>query len=195
MEQIKPFNPIFHLGEMVETVEKVGDPLFRITTDRGQVFETKIIVIAAGGGSFQPKRPPIPGIEAYEDTSVFYSVRKMEQFRGKRLLVVGGGDSALETAIALAQFGARVTLSYRKPEFARPKPENVERLEALRIDPMADVAVETPSSERVTTSVGGFMEDFKKPGSIGLMMSSQERHASKMIPPRRIGCSHIRSTT
>ena len=66
MEQIKPFHSTFHLGEMVETVEKIGDPLFRVTTDRGQVFEAKIIVIAAGGGSFQPKRPPIPGIEAYE---------------------------------------------------------------------------------------------------------------------------------
>ena len=92
MEQIKPFSPTFHLGEMVETVEKIGDPLFRVTTDRGQVFEAKIIVIAAGGGSFQPKRPPIPGIEAYESKSVYYAVRQMEAFRGKRLLIAGGGD-------------------------------------------------------------------------------------------------------
>jgi thioredoxin reductase (NADPH) len=63
--QIKSFNAQFHLGEMVETVEKIGDPLFRVTTDQGKVFECKIVVIAAGGGSFQPKRPPIPGIEAY----------------------------------------------------------------------------------------------------------------------------------
>jgi len=83
MEQIKPFNPVFHLGEMVESVEKIGDPLFRVTTDRGQVFEAKVIVIAAGGGSFQPKRPPIPGIEAYESKSVYYAVRQMEAFRGK----------------------------------------------------------------------------------------------------------------
>ena len=61
MEQIKPFGPTFHLQEMVETIEKIGDPLFRVTTDRGKVFECKVVVIAAGGGSFQPKRPPIPG--------------------------------------------------------------------------------------------------------------------------------------
>src|SRR6476620_9685518 len=62
MEQIKPFHPTFHLNEMVENVEKVGDPLFRITTDAGKVFEAKVIVVAAGGGSFQPKRPQITGI-------------------------------------------------------------------------------------------------------------------------------------
>jgi thioredoxin reductase (NADPH) len=82
MMQIRPFGPVIHLQEMVETLEKIGDPLFRVTTDRGNVFETKVIVIAAGGGSFQPKRPPIPGIEAYESASVFYSVRQMEAFRG-----------------------------------------------------------------------------------------------------------------
>ena len=66
MEQIKPFGPTFHLGEMVESIERIGEPLFRVKTDGGKVFECKIVVIAAGGGSFQPKRPPIPGIEAYE---------------------------------------------------------------------------------------------------------------------------------
>jgi thioredoxin reductase (NADPH) len=77
MEQIKPFNPTFHLNEMVEKIEKIGDPAFRVTTDAGKVFECKVVVISAGGGSFQPKRPPVPGIEAYEGTSVFYAVRKM----------------------------------------------------------------------------------------------------------------------
>ena len=86
LAQIKPFGATFHLQEMVETVEKIGDPLFRVTTDRGNVFEVKIVVVAAGGGSFQPKRPPIPGIEAYEGASVYYAVRQMEAFRGKRLL-------------------------------------------------------------------------------------------------------------
>src|SRR3982750_4816291 len=102
MEQIKPFGPTFHLGEMIETVEKIGDPLFRVTTDRGKVFETKLVVIAAGGGSFQPKRPPMPGIETYEGTSVHYSVRKMDAFKGKKLLIVGGGDSALDWTLNLA---------------------------------------------------------------------------------------------
>ena len=92
MQQIKPFNPTFHLGEMVTTLEKIGEPLFRVTTDRGKVFEAKAVVIAAGGGSFQPKRPPIAGIEPYEGKSVHYAVRKMDAFRDKRLLIVGGGD-------------------------------------------------------------------------------------------------------
>src|SRR3954451_15736411 len=89
MEQIKAFHPEFHLGEMVETVEKIGDPLFRVTTDAGKVFECKVVVIGAGGGSFQPKRPPIAGIEDYEDKSVFYAVRQMEKFRGKKLVIIG----------------------------------------------------------------------------------------------------------
>ena len=101
MKQIEPFKPTFHLGEMVESIERIGDPMFRVTTDTGKVFEVKVIVVAAGGGSFQPKRPPVPGIEAYEGTSVFYAVRKMEQFRDKRLLIVGGGDSALDWTLNL----------------------------------------------------------------------------------------------
>jgi thioredoxin reductase (NADPH) len=107
LEQIKPFNPTFHLNEMVETIEKIGDPGFRVTTDAGQVFECKVVVISAGGGSFQPKRPPVPGIEAYEGTSVFYAVRKMEQFRDKSILIVGGGDSALDWTLNLHPIAKR----------------------------------------------------------------------------------------
>src|SRR5262249_8333920 len=91
MRQMEPFGATFHLQRMVEKIEKVGDPLFRVTTDGGEVFEVKAIVIAAGGGSFQAKRPPIPGIEAYEGTSVFYSVRPMGGVRGQRVLNVGRG--------------------------------------------------------------------------------------------------------
>src|SRR5690349_20258476 len=78
LTQINPFGPTFHYGEMVQSIERIGDPLFRAVTDTGKVFEAKVLVIAAGGGSFQPKRPPIPGIEAYEGRSVHYAVRQME---------------------------------------------------------------------------------------------------------------------
>ncbi len=130
MEQIKPFNPTFHLNEMVETVEKIGDPGFRVTTDAGKVFECKVVVISAGGGSFQPKRPPVPGIEAYEGSSVFYSVRKMEQFRDKDLLIVGGGDSALDWTLNLHPIAKRVTLLHRRDDF-RAAPHSVEQMRAL----------------------------------------------------------------
>ena len=130
MEQIKPFGPTFHLGEMVESVEKIGDPLFRVTTDLGKIFEAKIVVIGAGGGSFQPKRPPVPGIEAYEGTSVFYAVRKMDQFRDKNLLIVGGGDSALDWTLNLQPIAKRVTLMHRRDQF-RAAPDSVNKMRAL----------------------------------------------------------------
>jgi thioredoxin reductase (NADPH) len=130
MAQIKPFGPTFHLGEMIETIERIGDPLFRVTTDRGKVFEVKVIVIAAGGGSFQPKRPPINGIEPYEGTSVFYAVRRMEQFRGQRLMIVGGGDSALDWTLNLQPLAKRLTLIHRRDDF-RAAPDSVNKMRAL----------------------------------------------------------------
>jgi thioredoxin reductase (NADPH) len=130
MKQIEPFKPTFHLGEMVETIERIGDPAFRITTDRGKVLEAKAVVIAAGGGSFQPKRPPVPGIEAYEGTSVFYAVRKMEEFRDKRLLILGGGDSALDWSLNLAPVARSLTLLHRRDQF-RAAPDSVNKMRAL----------------------------------------------------------------
>jgi thioredoxin reductase (NADPH) len=130
LAQIKPFGANFHLQEMVERIEKIGDPLFRVTTDQGKVFEVKVVVIAAGGGSFQPKRPPIPGIEAYEGTSVFYAVRQMEKFRDKRVLIVGGGDSALDWTINLAPIASHLTLLHRRDQF-RASPDSVNKMMAL----------------------------------------------------------------
>jgi thioredoxin reductase (NADPH) len=115
---------------MVETIEKIGDPLFRVKTDAGKEFEAKVVVISAGGGSFQPKRPPVPGIEAYEGTSVFYAVRKMEQFRDKSVLIVGGGDSALDWTLNLHPVAKRITLLHRRDEF-RAAPHSVEQMRAL----------------------------------------------------------------
>jgi thioredoxin reductase (NADPH) len=130
MAQIKPFNPTFHLGEMVTTLENIGDPIFRVTTDSGKVFETKAVVIAAGGGSFQPKRPPIADIEPYEGKSVHYAVRKMDAFRDKRVLIVGGGDSALDWTLNLQPIARRLTLVHRRDEF-RGAPDNVNKMRAL----------------------------------------------------------------
>jgi thioredoxin reductase (NADPH) len=130
MAQIKPFGAGFHLQDMVETVEKIGDPLFRVTTEQGKVFECKVVVIAAGGGSFQPKRPPIAEIENYEGKSVFYAVRQMEAFRGKRILILGGGDSALDWTLNLFPVAAHVTLLHRRDAF-RAAPDSVNKMHAL----------------------------------------------------------------
>jgi thioredoxin reductase (NADPH) len=130
MEQIKPFHPSFHLGEMVTTVEKLGDSNFRVATDNGKVFEVKAVVIAAGGGSFQPKRPPINGIEPYENKSVHYAVRKMDAFRDKRLVIVGGGDSALDWTLNLHPLAKRLTLIHRRDDF-RGAPDSVNKMRAL----------------------------------------------------------------
>jgi thioredoxin reductase (NADPH) len=126
MEQIKPFGAEFHFSQRVESLERL-DGGFRLTTDLGQVFECKIVVIAAGGGSFTPKRPPLPGIERYEDTSVFYSVRKMENFRGRDVLIVGGGDSALDWTLNLQPVAKSLTLVHRRQEF-RAAPASVQKM-------------------------------------------------------------------
>jgi thioredoxin reductase (NADPH) len=146
--QIKPFNAQFHLGEMVESVEKIGEPLFRVKTDQGKEFESKVVVIAAGGGSFQPKRPPIPGIEPYEGKSVFYAVRKMEAFRDKRVLIVGGGDSALDWTLNLAPIASHLTLLHRRSEF-RAAPDSVNKMMALEGEGKIDLVL-----GQVTSLVG-----------------------------------------
>ncbi len=130
MEQIKPFRPTFHFGELVETIDKIGDPLFRCVTTTGKVFEAKVVVIAAGGGSFQPRRPPIKDIEAYEETSVFYAVRKMEAFRDKTVVIIGGGDSALDWTLNLHPIAHRVMLVHRRDDF-RAAPDSVNKMRAL----------------------------------------------------------------
>jgi thioredoxin reductase (NADPH) len=140
MRQIKPFGATFHLGEMVETIERIGDPSFRVTTDRGKVFETTVVLIAAGGGSFQPKKPPIPGIEGYEGRSVFYAVRRMEDFRDKRILIVGGGDSALDWTLNLAPLAKRLSLLHRRDAF-RAAPDSVNKMRGLVAEGKIDLLV------------------------------------------------------
>jgi thioredoxin reductase (NADPH) len=130
IEQIKPFEPVFHLGEMAAALDKTRDGQWRLTTDLGTVLTAPVLVIAAGGGSFVPKRPPIPGIEAYEGSGVFYAVHKIEQFRGKRIVIAGGGDSALDWTVNLAPIAQSLTLIHRRPEF-RAAPDTVGKMRAL----------------------------------------------------------------
>ena len=133
LEQIKPFGATFHYGERVDVLQKLDDGRYVIATDGGKSFITKIIVIAAGGGSFTPKRPPLEGIEGYEGTSVYYSVRRMEEFRGQDVFIVGGGDSALDWTLNLQPIARSLTLMHRRDDF-RAAPDSVNKMRALVAD-------------------------------------------------------------
>lgn len=126
LEQIKPFKPEFHFSQMVESLEKT-ETGWRVKTDRDTVIDCKVVVIAAGGGSFVPKKPPIAGIDAYEGKSVHYAVRKMEAFRDQHLVIVGGGDSALDWTLALQPVAKHITLIHRRDEF-RAAAHSVEQM-------------------------------------------------------------------
>jgi thioredoxin reductase (NADPH) len=142
-KQIEPFHPTYHFNEQVEGLEVLGTPdkpLFKLTTDAGRVFETKVVIVAAGGGSFQPKRPPVAGIEAYEGKSVFYAVRKMDTFRGKKVLIVGGGDSALDWTLNLQPIADRVTLMHRRDDF-RAAPHSVNAMRELVASGKMDLVI------------------------------------------------------
>lgn len=130
MEQIKPFGAVFHLGEQLDELERQDDGRFALKTDAGTAFLAKVVVIAAGGGSFTPKRPPLSGIEPFEGRSVHYAVRRMEDFRGKDILVVGGGDSALDWTLNLTPLANSLTLLHRRDEF-RGAPHSVEQMRSL----------------------------------------------------------------
>ena len=133
LEQIAPFHPIFHYGEMIQSLEVLGTPgetVFRLTTDTGKSFTSKAVIVAAGGGSFQPKKPPVAGIEDYEGQSVLYAVRKIEDFRGQHVVIIGGGDSALDWTLNLQPVAKHLTLVHRRDEF-RGAPHSVKAMREL----------------------------------------------------------------
>jgi thioredoxin reductase (NADPH) len=140
MEQIAPFSPVFHFGEMAESLEKLADGRWRISTDAGTTVEAPVIVIAAGGGSFVPKKPTIENIGAYEGESVFYAVRTMDTFRGKRVVIAGGGDSALDWTLNLEPVAERVTLLHHRDGF-RAAPHSVARMKELASEGKIDFVV------------------------------------------------------
>jgi thioredoxin reductase (NADPH) len=130
LEQIKPFGPVFHHGEMAAGLTKLPDGRWKLTTDTGKELLAPVIVIAAGAGSFVPKRPPIPGIEGFEGTSVHYAVRKMESFRDKHVLIAGGGDSALDWTLNLAPIAKSLTLVHHRDGF-RAQTHSVNQMREL----------------------------------------------------------------
>jgi len=121
MEQVKPFHPTFHFSQMAAGLDRLADGRWKLKTDAGTEIIAPVIVVAAGGGSFVPKRPPIPGIEGYENrgpgAGVHYAVRKMDAFRDKNILIAGGGDSALDWTLNLAPLAKSLTLVHHRDGF------------------------------------------------------------------------------
>ena len=117
MEQIKPFEPGFTLGERAETLDKLEDGSFVVTTNKGTQHNAPVVVIAGGLGSFEPRKPPISNIVNFEDTGVSYMIKDPEVYRDKKVVISGGGDSALDWAIFLTDVASEVTLVHRRDEF------------------------------------------------------------------------------
>jgi len=128
-EQAAPFEPVYHLGSPVTELSGI-DGGFQLSTAAGVSVAAKAVIVAAGVGAFGPNRPPLAGIDAYEGKSVFYLVKRREDFRGKRVVIAGGGDSAVDWAISLSEVAERVMVVHRRAKF-RAAPESAARLEAL----------------------------------------------------------------
>lgn len=131
MEQIKQFQPGFTLGEKAETISRQEDGTFIVTSDKGTEIHCHAIAIAGGLGSFEPRKPIIEDIEFYEDKGVEYFVRDPEKFRGKRIVIAGGGDSALDWSIFLSDVASELTLIHRRNEF-RGALDSVEKVQELK---------------------------------------------------------------
>lgn len=131
MEQIKPFQPTFTLGERAESIEKLEDGSFIVTTNKGTQHHAPVIAIAGGLGSFEPRKPLIPNIQQFEDKGVAYFIRDPEVYRDKKVVIAGGGDSALDWSIFLANIASEVTLIHRRNEF-RGALDSVEKVQELK---------------------------------------------------------------
>lgn len=127
MEQIKPFHPTFTVGERVETIDKQEDGSFQLISNEGTQINAKVIVIAAGLGSFEPRKPAVKGLEDYEGKGVSYMIKNPEVFRDKKVVLAGGGDSALDWTIFLADIAKEVTLVHRSNSF-RGAPDSADKV-------------------------------------------------------------------
>jgi thioredoxin reductase (NADPH) len=131
MEQIKQFEPGFTLGERADTIEKQEDGSFIVTTNKGTKHQAPVVAIAGGLGSFEPRKPPIPGIADYEDKGVEYMIKEPELYRNKDVVIAGGGDSALDWSIFLTDVAKSVTLVHRRNEF-RGALDSVDKVQELK---------------------------------------------------------------
>lgn len=139
-EQGAPFNPVYHMGQQVISLEKTPEDSWLLKTSTGTLLLTKAVLIAAGVGSFGPNRPPLEGIEAFEGRSIFYYIKSREDFRGTRLVIAGGGDSAVDWALSLSEVAEKVTVVHRRPKF-RAAPESESQLKRLADEGVIDLAI------------------------------------------------------
>jgi thioredoxin reductase (NADPH) len=137
VEQIKPFDATFHLNQRVEHLSKNGD-IFTLETSNGNIIHAKAVIIAAGAGAFGPNKPPLERLEEFENKSVFYMVKRKEDLRGKKVMIAGGGDSAIDWAISLAEI-ADVTLVHRRDKF-RCAPSSHDKVKQLAAEGKINIA-------------------------------------------------------
>ncbi|AZQ60186.1 NAD(P)/FAD-dependent oxidoreductase [Maribacter sp. MJ134] len=138
MEQIKPFQPGFTLGERAQTIEKLADGTFIVTTNKGTKHHAPIVAIAGGLGSFEPRKPLLENLTKYEDNGIAYIIKDPEVYRDKKVVIAGGGDSALDWSIFLADVAKKVTLVHRRSEF-RGALDSVEKVQHLKNEGKIDL--------------------------------------------------------
>jgi len=130
LQQAKPFNATFHLGQEVTELRKLEDGAFHVATSAGTRFVARTVIIAGGVGSFQPRKLAVPGMEQFESSQVHYRVRSASDFHGKELVILGGGDSALDWTVSLSENATSLHLVHRRSEF-RGAPATVARMKEL----------------------------------------------------------------
>ncbi|HYG89709.1 MAG TPA: NAD(P)/FAD-dependent oxidoreductase [Azospirillum sp.] len=138
--QAAPFAPTYHLGQQVEKLTRTDEGRWLVKTNIGTKIDAQAVIIAAGVGAFGPNRPPLEGLEKFEGKSVHYMVRRRQDFAGKRVVIAGGGDSALDWTLSLADIAEKVYVVHRRPKF-RGAPESVARMEALAREGLVELVV------------------------------------------------------
>ena len=131
MTQIQPFKPGFTLGETAQEIQKERDGSFVVTTDKGTQHQAQVVAIAGGLGTFEPRKPDLANLILWEDKGVDYIIREPEKYRNKNVLIAGGGDSALDWTIVLAELAQSVTLVHRRNQF-RGALDSVQKVQALK---------------------------------------------------------------
>jgi thioredoxin reductase (NADPH) len=129
-EQAAPFGPLYFLDQQVMSLVREDDGRFRLETSKGAILRVRAVIVAAGVGAFGPNRPPLAGLEGYEGKSVFYLVKNRKDFAGKKIVIAGGGDSAVDWALSLSALAAKVYVVHRRDKF-RAAPESVAQMRAL----------------------------------------------------------------